>query len=453
MPSPPKPWEVNNSNGSAVVTSPTAAASLATSNAPDVPARSSALADSSIATPARPASYGTTGYGSTAYGSTGYGSTGGYGSMGGYGSTGYGGGYGSTGYGMNSYNRYGSSYGGYGSSMGGYGSSYGGYGGYGSSMGGYGMNRYGAGGGFGRMGGPGGPDDMGLTQRMEMGTRPAFEVVENIVGSFGGFAQMLESTFMATHSSFMAMVGVAEQLGFLKNYLGQVFSILALYRFVRKIMDKVTGRAPVGKPLEMNVMEFQNFENKMASAASGPKMSRKPLIIFLLMVVGLPYMMHKLIKLISATQQKQMALQGVVPGAAPGSTAAAIDPSKLEFARAMYDFASESQMELNLKKGDIVAIISKVDPTTNATSQWWRGRLRDGTMGMFPANYVEIIQKGGPAAAAANNNDAVNDAHAALNDKVPATTPAAIAPATSPESVPATTTTTTTTPAPATKLV
>ncbi|CAO3612070.1 unnamed protein product [Mucor fragilis] len=438
MPSPPKPWEVNNSNGTAVVTSPTAAASLATSNVPDVPARSSALTDSSFATPARPASYGTTGYGSTAYGSTGYGSTGGYGSMGGYGSTGYGsmGGYGSTGYGMNSYNRYGSSYGGYGSSMGGYGSSYGGYGG------GYGMNRYG-GGGFGRMGGPGGPDEMGLTQRMEMGTRPAFEVVENIVGSFGGFAQMLESTFMATHSSFMAMVGVAEQLGFLKNYLGQVFSILALYRFVRKIIDKVTGRTPVGKPLEMNVMEFQNFENKVASAASGPKMSRKPLIIFLLMVVGLPYMMHKLIKLISATQQKQMALQGVVPGAAPGSAAAAaIDPSKLEFARAMYDFTSESQMELNLKKGDIVAIISKVDPTTNATSQWWRGRLRDGTMGMFPANYVEIIQKGGPAANNDAVNDAVNDANAALNEKVPATP--AIAASPTPE--PATT-------APATKLV
>ncbi|KAI8641062.1 Peroxin 13, N-terminal region-domain-containing protein [Parasitella parasitica] len=412
MPSPPKPWEVNNNNGTAVVTSPAAAVSL-TSSAPDLPARTSTLADaSSITTPARPASYGSTGYGSTGYGSTGYGSTGygstGYGSMGygssGYGSSGYGsmGGYGSTGYGgYGSYGRYGSSYGGYGSSYGG------GYGG------GYGMNRYGGGGGFGRMGGPGGPDEMGLTQRMEMGTRPAFEVVENIVGSFGGFAQMLESTFMATHSSFMAMVGVAEQLGFLRNYLGQVFSLLAIYRFVRRIVDKVTGRTPVGKPMEMNLMEFQNFEGKAAS--SGPKMSRKPLIIFFLMVVGLPYMMHKLIKLISATQQKQMALQGV-PGAPNNAAAAAtIDPAKLEFARAMYDFTAESQTELNLKKGDIVAIISKVDPTTNATSQWWRGRLREGTMGMFPANYVEIIQKGGPA-----NNDAIDDATNALKEAAPA---------------------------------
>lgn len=280
-------------------------------------------------------------------------------------------------------------------------SRYGGYGGgYGAYGGGYGgMNRYG--GGIGRMGGPGGPDEMGLTQRMEMGTRSTFEVIENIVGSFGGFAQMLESTFMATHSSFMAMVGVAEQLGSLKNYLGQVFSILAIYRLVRKVMAKVTGRVPPGKPMEMNVMEFHNFEQQ----TTVPKMSRKPLIIFMLMVVGLPYMMHKLIKLIASSQklqQQQMALNN--PNAA---VAAGIDPAKLEFARAVYDFTSESQMELTLKKGDIVAIISKTDPTTNAASQWWRGRLRDGTMGMFPANYVEIIQK-----QAANNP--VEEATAAL---------------------------------------
>jgi peroxin-13 len=279
------------------------------------------------------------------------------------------------------------------------------------------MNRYG--GGYGRMG-PGGPDEMGLTQRMEMGTRSTFEVIENIVGSFGGFAQMLESTFMATHSSFMAMVGVAEQLGFLKNYLGQVFSILALYRLVKKAIAKVTGQVSPGKPMEMNVMEFQNFEQKVA--ATGPKMSRKPLIIFMVMVVGLPYMMHKLIKLISASQQQQMVLQGVpgVPGA-PNNPTAGIDPAKLEFARAMYDFNSESQMELTLKKGDIVAIISKTDPTTNAASQWWKGRLRDGTMGMFPANYVEIIQKGGPN----NENIAMKDATAALEEKVPAAITAA----------------------------
>lgn len=57
MPSPPKPWEVNNANsGAAVVTSPTTAAAM-TSNAPDVPARTTTTTsmNDSLTTPARPA--------------------------------------------------------------------------------------------------------------------------------------------------------------------------------------------------------------------------------------------------------------------------------------------------------------------------------------------------------------------------------------------------------------
>ncbi|SAM05295.1 hypothetical protein [Absidia glauca] len=389
MPSPPKPWEVNNGTATAAATNPVtspsgaiAATNSTASATPPIPDRSSAT---SMTTMNRPGAYGTTGYGTTGYGTTGYG--------GGYGTTGYGStGYGSTGYGMggygSSYGGYGSSYGGMGSryGMGGYGSSYGmgGYGGMYGGMGGY--NRYGGQMG-GMYGGMGDPNEPGLSQQMEMGTRATFQVIEQIVGAFGGFAQMLDSTFMATHSSFMAMVGVAEQLGHLKSYLGQVFSIFALYRLVKKVFNKVTGRTEPGNPMEMNLSEFQQFEQ----AAAQPKMSKKPLWIFLAMVVGIPYLMHKLIQRISSNQQLQQQQMMQQQGGLPDQQ---IDPSKLEFARATYDFVAESPMELNLKKGDIVAILSKTDPNTNATSQWWRGRLRDGTMGMFPANYVEIVQKG-----------------------------------------------------------
>ncbi|KAI8067803.1 Peroxin 13, N-terminal region-domain-containing protein [Gongronella butleri] len=388
MPSPPKPWEVNGNSAAttgaataaataAQITTPSAAISATSdSMAPAIPDRSTTGMAGSTAL-SRPG-YGTTGYGTTGYGSTGYGST-----MGGYG-------------GMSSY---GSSYGGYGSSYGGYGmnrygmGSYGGYGGMGSyGMGGMGMgyNRFG-GGMYGGM-----PGEEGLSQRMEMGTRATFQVIEQIVGAFGGFAQMLDSTFMATHSSFMAMVGVAEQLGHLKNYLGQVFSIFALYRLVKKVFNKATGR--VEPSLDVNVAEFQQFEQ--AAAANAPKMSRKPLLVFLAMVIGLPYLMHKLIQRISNNQQLQQQQQQQLMGM--NGQNGQIDPSKLEFARAMYDFTAESPMELNLKKGDIVAILSKTDPNTNQPSQWWRGRLRDGTMGVFPCNYCEIVQKGpaGPAAPA-----------------------------------------------------
>lgn len=95
--------------------------------------------------------------------------------------------------------------------MGGYGG-YGGYGSmgtmgsmYGSGMYGGGYGGYGMGGGmYGGMGGmPGDPNNpQGLTQSFSQSTAATFQMIESIVGAFGGFAQMLESTYMATHSSF-----------------------------------------------------------------------------------------------------------------------------------------------------------------------------------------------------------------------------------------------------------
>lgn len=76
---------------------------------------------------------------------------------------------------------------------------YGGMGGMGGMYGGMGM-----GGMYGGMGGmpmdPNNPHS--LTQSFSQNTAATFQLIENIVGAFGGFAQMLQSTYMATHSSF-----------------------------------------------------------------------------------------------------------------------------------------------------------------------------------------------------------------------------------------------------------
>lgn len=71
-------------------------------------------------------------------------------------------------------------------------------------MGGYG-GMYGGMGGMGGMYGgmPGDPNDPNsLTNSFSQSTQATFQMIESIVGAFGGFAQMLESTYMATHSSF-----------------------------------------------------------------------------------------------------------------------------------------------------------------------------------------------------------------------------------------------------------
>jgi peroxin-13 len=50
---------------------------------------------------------------------------------------------------------------------------------------------------------PGDPNDPNsLTNSFSQSTAATFQMIESLVGAFGGFAQMLESTYMATHSSF-----------------------------------------------------------------------------------------------------------------------------------------------------------------------------------------------------------------------------------------------------------
>ncbi|KAJ3279435.1 Peroxisomal membrane protein PAS20 [Borealophlyctis nickersoniae] len=359
------------------------------------------------------------------YGSTGYG--------GGYGS-GYGGAYGSTtGYGSygasSPYNSYGSSYGGYGTSPynrlgSSYGSTYGGstYGGYGSTYG----SRYGGIGGYGggygaspynRMGGaygaqgPMGPDGgpLPLAAQLEQSTQSTFQTIDQIVQAFTGFSQMLESTFFATHSSFMAMLGVAEQLSHLKRYLGQAFSLVAIAGAVRDTLLGRRNKQPVD-PSSLTAEGFKAFQETGALTPSpAQKKSRGPFILFLLFSVGIPYMISRLFKRLQQSRLEQAAATAALPNTSQPSAdpsgmtppMALVQPTTLhpsqirdlEFARASYDFAGSSPSELSFKRGDVIAVLNKMDPATGQVGTWWVGRLKSGPVGMFPANYVEVLEK------------------------------------------------------------
>ena len=112
--------------------------------------------------------------------------------------------YGSSPYGYGTMNTYSSPY----SRLGaGYGSMYGG--GYGGMYGGMGAMGMGMGSMYGGMGIPGDPNNpSSLTQSFSQSTQATFQLIESIVGAFGGFAQMLESTYMATNSSFFGEFGI-----------------------------------------------------------------------------------------------------------------------------------------------------------------------------------------------------------------------------------------------------
>lgn len=256
--------------------------------------------------------------------------------------------------------------------MGGYG---GGYGGYGGGM--MGTSPFGMQPPIDPMTGQPVPS---LVQQVESSTSQTFALIQSIVGTFTGFSQMLESTFMATHSSFFAMLGVAEQFAHLRMALGQVFGLFGIVGWLRGWWKGDRGR------FRDDFKKFMKGED-----AGAPKPSRKPLIVFLVMVFGLPYLMNRLIKHIMSRLPPPPPVQ-LGPNGQP-LPQQVIDPSNLTFARAVYPFETKDPVELALSKGELVAVLQQTDPATGAESEWWQGRTREGRQGWFPRAYVEVVKQ------------------------------------------------------------
>jgi peroxin-13 len=209
------------------------------------------------------------------------------------------------------------------------------------------------------------------------------------------------------------MVSVAEQFGNLRNTLGSVLGIFTILRWLRTLIAKITGRPPPADATSLTPANFSSFLSGGRSSAPAtlpdgspapPQPSKKPFIVFALAVFGLPYLMGKLIKALARSQEaEQQRLQqqsqnmqlGYPIGGQPGQP---IDPSKLDFCRVLYDYTPSTQstgIDLAVKKGDLVAVLSKTDPMGNA-SDWWRCRARDGKMGYLPSPYLETVQRRPP---------------------------------------------------------
>ncbi|KAI0305208.1 Peroxin 13, N-terminal region-domain-containing protein [Multifurca ochricompacta] len=348
MVSPPKPWERGGTIAAAASSSPTPLAStsspapIATTSAPA--ATTATTSSTRPSAPTRPAPFtspttstntfsspfstpynrfNTTSY--SPYGSSLYG---GMGNLGGYGSYGYGG------YGMNG--MYGGTYGGgMGMGMGG--------------MGGMGM--------YGQPGMPYDPSSPSVTQALESTTATTFALLHSVVQTFAGLSQMLESTFMATHSSFFALAGVVDQFAQLRNALGSVSASSGSTR------GEMRGE----------FREFLNGRPVQGPMPAPPKASKKPLVFFFLAFLGIPYAMHKLVKIFAeraAQQQQLQQQQGVIM--ANGQVLPPLDPSQLSFARTLYPFQASTPSELSLQENEIVAIMGKLDPNTvwKSTRGW-----------------------------------------------------------------------------------
>jgi peroxin-13 len=274
----------------------------------------------------------------------------------------------------------------------------GGYGGYGGGMGGGygGMNGgMGMGGMGGGMIGPDGqPMEASIGQRMES----AFQVLYSISAFFSSFSQLIDSSFSATHSSFFAMIGVAEQLGMFRHYLGSALNIFEMVRWIRELGNRIIGREPqAGQITAEGFRAFESGSTGSPSSSGQPKKSsRKPLLIFLLTVVGLPWLLTRIASAIANRRLHAAA----APGGAPLPSSAQhpggptpLDPSSLLFTRALHPYTAPpgETGELTFVANDIIAILSTEEE--RSTSSWWLGRTRDGRIGWLPSTYVELLSE------------------------------------------------------------
>ena len=117
--------------------------------------------------------------------------------------------------------------------------------------------------------------------------------------------------------------------------------------------------------------------------------------------------MGKLIRSLAKSTEEQQSQNGFRPALGPDGQPLPdqeiqqpLDPSKLDFCRVLYDYPPASSppppgseaIDLHVKKGDLVAVLSKTDPM-GQSSDWWRCRARDGRMGYLPGVYLVIVQR------------------------------------------------------------
>ncbi|CAB16740.1 peroxin 13 [Schizosaccharomyces pombe] len=205
----------------------------------------------------------------------------------------------------------------------------------------------------------------------------SLQVIESIVGAVGSIAQVLESTLMAAHMSYNTFVSVSENLNKLKSSIGAIFGIVSLLSRLKRLVLKFFKHSKID---EMNSQEYDVFEKEEGNHKNSIYSIVSSLAI-ILGLVGLPYAIIRLFKNI---YEKEKQIQ-------QAKIRKKID--SLEFCKADYEFMSRDPgVEMSLKKGDIIAILSKTDTQGNPC-EWWQGRKRSGETGWFPSNYCSIISR------------------------------------------------------------
>ncbi|EAA14590.4 AGAP010074-PA [Anopheles gambiae str. PEST] len=277
--------------------------------------------------------------------------------------------------GQSGYHSY-SPYGGY-SSMDYYGHrSYGGYGGYGQ----------GYGGGYGNPGGGFNYPEHRFIQLAEESSRPAFQILESLVGAVGNVATMLDSTFFAVTSSFRAVLSVAANLAHLKGTFAQFWSSLAVVRAAVWLYKKMLYKLRITKTDPTLEAFKEAFNVSTGSDVNGNNNGRKHsssllAALFMGFMLSVPYMLIKLFapKVSEDTGKSDPAMWN--------------NPVEVQ---ALHNFDASNAQEMSIRAGQSVLLAPKQIQTDRhlLNSGWVLAATADRrTSGIIPLNYVQALKQ------------------------------------------------------------
>ena len=252
----------------------------------------------------------------------------------------------------------------------------GGYGGYGAGYGGYG-SRYGM---YGQ--GPSTGDENDFVRIAEESSRQAFQSIESIVHAFGSVSMMLESTYFAVHSSFRAVLGVADHITRLKGHMTQVVSSTTIIRsltlFLRRLLYILGLRDtdPTSETAWREAAQQQSMTPEaVAEALMKPdKKSSWPIMMFFAVVFGTPWLIWKLLLSLSGEPSARKWMQG---------------QGNHYIAKGLYDFVTNNPREVAFTVGQRIIIAPK-EKQPNVRG-WLLASVDGVKVGLVPVSYVEIV--------------------------------------------------------------
>ncbi|XP_049538363.1 peroxisomal membrane protein PEX13 [Anopheles darlingi] len=265
------------------------------------------------------------------------------------------------------------------------------YGGY-SPMDYYGHRGYGGFMGQGGYGGYGNPGTLNypehrFIQLAEESSRPAFQILESLVGAVGNVATMLDSTFFAVTSSFRAVLSVAANLAHLKGTFAQFWSSLALVRaavwLYKKILYKlrITKTDPTMEAFK-EAFHISTTANGNPSDGAQRKHSSSLLAaLFMGFMLSVPYI---LIKLFAPKMNEDTV---------------SADPKQwnnpLEV-QVLHNFDASNPQELTIRSGQMLLLAPKqIQLDRHLLNTGWvlAASMDRKNSGIIPLNYVQALKQ------------------------------------------------------------